>query len=453
MSLQSWTGDGLLQDGGAVGRFDHHVPGTVGKTTRRPDRGPGLRRHRGHGQQHQPVPTQRACRPRPFRDAMVAAWKDSYPDMTVSKVKLDGTEVTKGAFGEDAIGSIWYIHDGLVYDIESYDEALATTILAALPPATAPSAPAASASRPLRPERPRHRRPLEPRRSEVTAETYTHGHHESVLRSHRWRTAANSAAYLLPAPSCRDRTCSTSAAVRGRSRSTSPRLVAPGRVIGIDAVEGPLGAAAADAAAAGVANVSYAVGDVYALGFDDGRFDVVHAHQVLQHLAEPVAALREMGRVCRPGRSRGRARWRLRRDGLVPGRAASSTAGSTCTSRRPRNGGEPDAGRRLLAWAHDAGFERCDPIRDHVVLRDPRRSRLVGDAVGGSGDAARHSPIRPSQSASRPRRARAHRDAWHAWAASPDGWFIVPSGRSSRDRPDPPHPAGRGIGGRLSFGA
>lgn len=27
---------------------------------------------------------------------------------------------------------------------------------------------------------------------------YTHGHHESVLRSHTWRTAANSAAYLLP---------------------------------------------------------------------------------------------------------------------------------------------------------------------------------------------------------------------------------------------------------------
>lgn len=26
---------------------------------------------------------------------------------------------------------------------------------------------------------------------------YTHGHHESVLRSHRWRTAENSAAHLL----------------------------------------------------------------------------------------------------------------------------------------------------------------------------------------------------------------------------------------------------------------
>ena len=29
-------------------------------------------------------------------------------------------------------------------------------------------------------------------------ERYTLGHHESVLRSHRWRTASNSAAYLLP---------------------------------------------------------------------------------------------------------------------------------------------------------------------------------------------------------------------------------------------------------------
>ena len=28
-------------------------------------------------------------------------------------------------------------------------------------------------------------------------DTYTHGHHESVLRSHTWRTLENSAAYLI----------------------------------------------------------------------------------------------------------------------------------------------------------------------------------------------------------------------------------------------------------------
>jgi hypothetical protein len=36
--------------------------------------------------------------------------------------------------------------------------------------------------------------------------TYTHGHHESVLRSHKWRMVDNSAAYSprtsYPAPAC-----------------------------------------------------------------------------------------------------------------------------------------------------------------------------------------------------------------------------------------------------------
>ncbi len=32
----------------------------------------------------------------------------------------------------------------------------------------------------------------------MTDVPYTHGHHDSVLRSHRWRTADNSAGYLLP---------------------------------------------------------------------------------------------------------------------------------------------------------------------------------------------------------------------------------------------------------------
>ena len=39
----------------------------------------------------------------------------------------------------------------------------------------------------------------------------------------------------------------------------------------------------------------------YDLSFGDGTFDIVHAHQVLQHVDDPVAALREMRRVCRPG--------------------------------------------------------------------------------------------------------------------------------------------------------
>ena len=97
-------------------------------------------------------------------------------------------------------------------------------------------------------------------------ETYTHGHHESVLRSHRWRTAANSAAYLLPhlAPGLDllDVGCGP-----GTITLDLARAVAPGRVVGIDAVAEPLVAARADAAAAGIETVTYAVGDAYALAF------------------------------------------------------------------------------------------------------------------------------------------------------------------------------------------
>jgi ubiquinone/menaquinone biosynthesis C-methylase UbiE len=57
----------------------------------------------------------------------------------------------------------------------------------------------------------------------------------------------------------------------------------------------------------GGSRVSVVAASVYALPFPDGCFDVVHAHQLLQHLGGgglgggPLAALREMRRVCKPG--------------------------------------------------------------------------------------------------------------------------------------------------------
>ena len=59
--------------------------------------------------------------------------------------------------------------------------------------------------------------------------------------------------------------------------------------------------AAALAAERGVQNVEFVAGNIYDLDFEDETFDVVHAHQVLQHLTDPVAALREMRRVAKPG--------------------------------------------------------------------------------------------------------------------------------------------------------
>src|ERR1700734_226816 len=184
--------------------------------------------------------------------------------------------------------------------------------------------------------------------------TYTHGHHESVLRSHSWRTAENSASYLLPHLSPEltllDVGCgpgTITADLAGRVRQVTAIDSAP------EAIE-----LARDNAPS---NVTFQVADVHNLGFADATFDVVHAHQVLQHVADPVQALREMRRVCKPG-------------GVVAARDADY-AGFTWFPQLPpldrwkalysaaarANGGEPDAGRRLLSWAQHAGFDDITP--------------------------------------------------------------------------------------------
>jgi SAM-dependent methyltransferase len=229
--------------------------------------------------------------------------------------------------------------------------------------------------------------------------TYTHGHHESVLRSHKWRTVDNSAAYLAPrlthGISVLDLGCGP-----GTITADIGRRVAPGRVLGIDASANVI--EEARRAAGGGPNVEFSVGDLYALTIDEDTFDVVHAHQVLQHLADPIGALCEMKRVCKPGGlvaardgDYGAFRW-------YPDEPAIDRWLALYRDVARRNAGEPDAGRFLLAWAHGA------PGCVGVVLRYARRPRVVGRVVGRPHDRFRD---RPSSRHRRPRdRERAARD-------------------------------------------
>ena len=130
---------------------------------------------------------------------------------------------------------------------------------------------------------------------------YTHGHHESVLRSHRWRTAANSAGYLLPqlrpGMTRLDVGCGPGTITMDLAVVAGPE----GRVTALERTDDALDLARDEAERRGTANDDFVVGDATALDLPDALFDVVHAHQVLQHVDDPVRALREMGRVCRPG--------------------------------------------------------------------------------------------------------------------------------------------------------
>jgi 2-polyprenyl-3-methyl-5-hydroxy-6-metoxy-1,4-benzoquinol methylase len=255
-------------------------------------------------------------------------------------------------------------------------------------------------------------------------ETYTHGHAESVLRSHARRTVADSAAYvadrLVPGVHVLDVGCGP-----GTISVDIAARVAPGWVLAIDAAAGPLESARGLAAAAGLDTITFRTGDVYAIDAPDETFDVVHAHQVLQHLGDPVAALREMLRVCRPG-------------GVVAARDADYAA-MTWYPADPRldrwqqiyravahgNGAEPDAARHLLSWARAAGAGAVRPSASVWCYATPGdrawwggmwADRIVSSAIAGQAVEGGHADADELRAISA---------AWREWAEQPDGWFAI----------------------------
>ena len=252
-------------------------------------------------------------------------------------------------------------------------------------------------------------------------DTYTHGHAEPVLQSHRWRTADNSAGYLLPhlrsGLDVLDVGCGP-----GSLTVDLAARVAPGRVVGLDVSPAPLAEARALAARAGV-DVEFVVGDGYALDAADGSYDVVHAHQVLQHLTDPVAALREMARVCRPG-------------GLVAVRdvdyAATTWFPASAGLERwlelysavaRRNSAEPDAGRRLLSWAHAAGLRDVTATTGSWCFAAPDERAWWGRSWAGRATASAFAEQAVAHGLASAAELDGIATAWLAWAAADDGWL------------------------------
>ncbi len=257
------------------------------------------------------------------------------------------------------------------------------------------------------------------------ATPYTHGHHESVLRSHEWRTAANSAAYLLPCLRPGQRLLDVGAGP-GTITADLADLVAPGQVTGMDASTEIVEKARGVAAERGLGNLTFEVGDAYALAEADDSVDVVHAHQVLQHLERPVDALREFRRV-------------VRADGVVAARdvdyegviwypllpALDEWLELYLKVHRAVSG-EPAAGRRLKAWAREAGFtEVTSSVSTWLFEDDADREWWGGSWAVRTLDSqfAEH-----AVSLGLADRAALERIAagWREWAASPDGWLLMP---------------------------
>lgn len=261
----------------------------------------------------------------------------------------------------------------------------------------------------------------------MTPDAYTHGHAAPVQRSHSWRTADNSAAYLLPHLRADASLVDVGCGV-GTITWDLAAHVAPGPVVGVDTTEDVLATARANRTGGEGQDVTFRIGDVYALDFDDDSVDVVHAHQVLQHLTDPVAALAEMRRVCRPG-------------GIVAARDADYEV-MTWFPIAPgidrwleiyravhrANGSEPDAGRRLLSWAHDAGFDDVTASASTWCFAAPQDRRWWADTWAERVSATTLADQAVAAGLAERDELSAIAEAWRSWADEPDGWFVVVHG-------------------------
>lgn len=130
--------------------------------------------------------------------------------------------------------------------------------------------------------------------------------------------------------------------------------VAPGQVVGVDS--GFTQVELATARGTGVPNASFRVADCYRLPFDDNAFDRVFSHALLEHLAEPARAVREMWRVLKPGGVVGVCSPDWGGFILSPPSPALAEAVAAYTALQSRNGGDVGVGRKLGVLLGSAGF-------------------------------------------------------------------------------------------------
>jgi SAM-dependent methyltransferase len=201
--------------------------------------------------------------------------------------------------------------------------------------------------------------------------------------------------------------------------------VAPGAVIGVDREPAVVAQATRSLVGGRLDNVQFKQANVYSLEFDDQSFDVVHAHQLLQHLTDPVAALVEMRRV-------------LRRDGILAVRD-SDYGGFVWAPADPlldrwmqlyhdvcrRNGADADAGRQLLSWATAAGFDDIVATSSTWTFADASTRRWWGglwaERITRSSLADQAVEYRLSNEDE----LQAISGSWLRWAQQDDGFFAV----------------------------
>lgn len=252
--------------------------------------------------------------------------------------------------------------------------------------------------------------------------SYAHGHQPAVLKSHTWRTVSNSAQYVVPYISEDSRILDIGCGPGSLTNDLGSHCP-QGSVIGVDISQIVIDIATA---AEHRANVSFKTVDAYHLPFDDNSFDVVHAHQVLQHVTNPVALLTEMSRVVRPtgviavrDSEYSAFRWSPKSSELEKWLTTYISVAKFC-------GGDPNAGRHLRSWAYEASLETVNQTSSTWIFETPADVKWWGetwaDRVLNSNFADHAKTLKLLTELELQKM----HDGWISWSQSNPAYFIIP---------------------------
>jgi SAM-dependent methyltransferase len=189
----------------------------------------------------------------------------------------------------------------------------------------------------------------------MTAECYTPGHTSNASDFMAKRSLQSHGqfflSYLTPGVSVLDCGCGPGSITLGIARA-----VQPGFVTGIDFGASQIERATACATEEAVSNVTFRVADCYALPFEDNTFDRIFSNALLEHLSDPVRAVKELHRTLKPGGIIGICGPDWGGFLLSPPSVELARAVEAYTSLQIRNGGDVHVGRKLGDHLAAAGF-------------------------------------------------------------------------------------------------
>ena len=253
---------------------------------------------------------------------------------------------------------------------------------------------------------------------------YTHDYSDVFIQTLMSRSAETEAdfflPYLLPNATLLDCGCGP-----GAITADFAKIVAPGKVTGIDIDESQIKFARNHASDIGIGNLDFKVADIYELPFLENSFDAAFAHATFQHLSDPVRALKQVNRVLKPGGVIG-----IRDDDV--GSAIWSPTNQLMEKARTifekvwkHNGGDPRFARQQRQALREAGFSNIKATATCFYCATPQAIEEYRKFVMAMGSAPNFRNQAVAMNLCDKQFLDDLAEEWRRWGDHPDAFFAV----------------------------